>query len=312
MNTRNIAITLIAIMVVAGGFFLINAAGPASQASAPDASAPDAVVQVVAAENFWGSLAEQIGGSHVHVHSIVVDPNADPHDYESTSNDARAVADADYVIENGAGYDSWMDKLIQSGGKRGRAVLDIGDVVGKKSGDNPHIWYSPSYVNQAAAQMEKDLIAIDPSNAAYYQNQYAALQASLAVYQNKIVDIGREFGGTNVGATEDIFVYLADAAGLHLTTPPEFIDAVAEGNDPSAASIATFENQIKSKQIEVLVYNVQTVTPTTENVKKLAQANHIPIVGISETMQPANAKFQDWMGSEISALQAALQETSGR
>ena len=270
------------------------------------------VIQVVAAENFWGSLVSQLGGSHVHVLSVVSDPNADPHEYESNTDDARAVATANYVVENGAGYDSWMDKLLSAGGNQNRSVLNVANLLGKKEGDNPHFWYDPAYVNQVVMHMEQDLIATDPSNADYYKQQYATLQTSLAGYQNQIAAMKQTYTGTPVGATEDIFVYFADASGLELTTPPAFIQAVGEGNDPPAQSVVAFQNQIKAKQIKVLVYNVQTVTPVTESIKSLATAQHIPIVGISETMQPPTAQFQDWMSAEVTELQQALASTTGK
>jgi zinc/manganese transport system substrate-binding protein len=265
-----------------------------------------AVLRVVAAENFWGSLASQIGGAHVQVLSIVSDPNADPHEYESNATDARAVATANYVVENGAGYDSWMDKLVGAGSNPDRKVLNVATLLGKKEGDNPHFWYNPAYVNAASLQMEQDLIALDPADASYYEAQYKALQASLASYQNRVSTIKQQFGGTKVAATEDIFAYLADAAGLDLVSPPAFIQAVAEGNDPPASSVVEFENQLKAGGIAVLVYNEQTVTPLTENMKKLAADQGIPVVGVTETIQPPDVSFEDWMNAELIGLQNAL------
>jgi zinc/manganese transport system substrate-binding protein len=270
------------------------------------ASAPTGFLRVVAAENFWGSLVSQIGGSHVQVLSVVSDPNADPHEYESNATDARAVATANYVIENGAGYDSWVDKLVGAGSSPNRKVLNIATLLGKKEGDNPHFWYNPDYINQATFQMEQDLIALDPANTSYYEAQYKALQASLAPYQNRITTIKQQFGGTKVAATEDIFAYLADAAGLDLVSPPVFIQAVAEGNDPPAPSVVEFENQLTGGGIAVLVYNEQTVTPLTENIKKLAADQGIPVVGVTETIQPPDVSFEDWMNAELIGLQNAL------
>jgi len=263
-------------------------------------------LQIVAGENFWGNLVSQIGGSHVQVLSIVSDPNADPHEYESNTNDARAFDNADYVILNGAGYDSWGDKLLSASTKPNRRVLNVADLLGKKEGDNPHFWYNPAYVNQVTAKMEQDLIALDPANAAYYTDNYRSLQSSLSEYQNRISSIKQKFGGTKVAATEDIFAYIAAPAGLDLVSPPAFMAAVAEGNDPPASSVVEFENQLKGRDIKVLVYNKQTVTPLTENMKKLAADQGIPVIGITETIQPPDMSFQDWMNSEIIALENAL------
>jgi zinc/manganese transport system substrate-binding protein len=161
-------------------------------------------------------------------------------------------------------------------------------------------------VNRVVAQMETDLISIDPKDTDYFQAQYKTLQSSLAEYQKRIANIKQSFGGTKVASTESIFVYLADAAGLNLISPPEFIDAVAEGNDPPASSVVQFEKQIKSHEPQVLVYNEQTVTPLTDNMKKLAAEANIPTIGITETIQPPDATFQEWMNAELLTLQNAL------
>jgi len=129
-------------------------------------------IQIVAAENFWGSLVSQIGGTHVKVLSIVSDPNADPHEYESNTENARAFAMADYIIVNGAGYDSWANKLIGAGVKSDCKILNVAKLLGKKEGDNPHFWYNPDYVNLTVKQMKENLISIDPTNAAYFEKPY--------------------------------------------------------------------------------------------------------------------------------------------
>jgi len=265
-----------------------------------------ATIQIVAAENFWGSIVSQLGGTHVHVVSIVSDPNADPHEYESSATNAREVATANYVIENGAGYDSWMDKLLSAGDNPDRKTLNVANMLGKKDGDNPHFWYYPDYVNQVIAKMESDLIAIDPANANYYRAQYAPLQNNLKPYQDRVASIKQQFGGTLIASTESIFVYPSQALGLDLASPTEFMDAIDEGNDPSAQSVIQFEGLLKNNQVKVLVYNEQTVTPITLTMKKLAGDANIPVVGITETIQPPDASFQDWMNAELINLQNAL------
>ena len=263
-------------------------------------------ITIIAGENFWGSLISQLGGEKVSVTSIVSDPNADPHEYESNASDAKLFATANYVILNGAGYDSWGDSLLSAGQNPNRKVLVVADLLGKKEGDNPHFWYSPDYVNRVIAQMETDLVSIDPKDTDYFQAQYKTLQSSLTEYQNRIENIKRTFAGTKVASTESIFVYLADAAGLNLISPPQFIDAVAEGNDPPASSVVTFENQLKGHEPQVLVFNEQTVTPLTDNMKKIAAEENIPIIGITETIQPPDATFQEWMNAQLLQLQNAL------
>lgn len=305
MNRKKVFfITIFVIAIFACAYLLFHAVR-----SSPSVSAPaSGTLRVVAAENFWGSLASQIGGSRAQVLSVVSDPNADPHEYETDAADARAVAGANYVIENGAGYDSWMGKLLNAdtGSAANRKVLDVAVLLGKKNGDNPHFWYGPDYVNAAAAQMEKDFVALDPANAAYYETRYAELQVSLAKYQDRIAAIKTQFGGTKVATTEDIFVYLANAAGLDLVSPPAFTEAVAEGNDPPAASVVQFGDQLKAGEVKVLVYNEQTVTPLTSNMRAIATGEGIPTVGVTETIQPPAMPFEDWMDAQVAALQQAL------
>jgi zinc/manganese transport system substrate-binding protein len=260
----------------------------------------------VAGENFWGSIATQLGGSHVSVTSIVTDPNADPHEYESNTQDARLFAQANYVILNGAGYDAWGQKLLDANPVTGRKVLTVAQLLGKKEGDNPHFWYNPTYVEEVANQITKDYQALDPTDSAYFTQQRAAFESTLSEYHQRIAEIKAKFAGQKVGATESIFVYMANALGLNLISPPDFMDAVAEGNDPPASSVVTFEQQIRQKQITVLVYNVQTVTNITNTIKQLAAQQNIPIVGVSETIQPPDASFQEWQVAQLLVLQNAL------
>jgi len=261
---------------------------------------------VVAGENFWGSLVSQLGGTHTQVLSIVSDPNADPHEYSSNTKDARAIADAAFVIVNGAGYDDWALKIIAASNTPNQKVLNVADLLGKKEGDNPHFWYSPSYVNTTVKAMYSDLVTIDPAGAMYYAQQYAALNASLGVYNTRISTIRALFAGTKVASTESIFEYLAYATGLNLVSPSAFMEAVAEGNDPPAQSVVQFENLIRSGSVKVLIYNSQTVTPLTENIKTLAAAKGIPIVAVTETIQPEDVTFQDWQNAQLLFLQNAL------
>lgn len=269
-------------------------------------STNSAKLNVVAAENFWGSLVKQVGGNKVNVFSVVSDPNADPHEYEVNSQDALKVAKANYVIINGVGYDSWANKLLSANPNSARKVLNVGQLLNKSAGDNPHIWYNPAYVNRTIKQMEQDLSRLDPQNKTYFEANYNNLTKQLATYQDRIKAIKRSYANVKVAATEDIFAYLAQAAGLDLVSPPAFTEAVAEGNDPPADSLVKFEQQLNSGEIRALVYNEQTVTPLTESIKSLAAQNDVPVVGVTETIQPPGLSFEAWMNSELINLQNAL------
>jgi zinc/manganese transport system substrate-binding protein len=270
-------------------------------------------MQVVAAENFWGSIASQVGGSHVHVTSIIIDPNADPHSYEPTSTDARTVAEAQYVIANGVGYDPWVDKLLQANPSSGRKELNVGDFNGKHEGDNPHTWYNPDYVTAVANKIHDDLKTIDPANAAAYdQSEQAFLTKGLSRYHDLIATIKAKYGNTQVGATESIFSYLAPALGLKLITPYSYLKAVSEGQDISASDEATVEQQITQKQIKVLIYNSQNTPNNIQALINRARAYHIPVATITETLTPANATFQDWQSAQLQGIQTALAQATGK
>jgi zinc/manganese transport system substrate-binding protein len=269
-------------------------------------SSANTVLNVVAGQNFWGSIASQLGGIHASVTSIVSDPNADPHQYTASANDARIFATAQYVILNGAGYDDWGQQLLSANQVSGRKVLTVATLLGKKDGDNPHMWYDPNYVETVANQISKDYQSLDPKDSAYFTERRQAFETALGPYHQRLNEIKSKFSGRKVGSTESIIVYMANYLGLDLISPPDFMQAVAESNDPPADSVVTFEQQIQQKQISVLVFNVQTVTPITDHLKALAAAQGIPLVSVSETIQPPDVSFQDWQIGQLDQLQNAL------
>lgn len=270
-------------------------------------------IEVVAAENFWGSIAAQVGGSHVHVTSLIVDPNADPHSYEPTTADARTVADAQYVILNGAGYDPWMDKLLQANPAGGRKELNVGTFNGKKEGDNPHMWYNPDYITAVANKIRDDLKMIDAGDATAFEQSAQTFQTTdLKQYHTLIADIKARYSGTPVGATESIFSYLAPALGLNLVTPDSYLKAVSEGEDISAADQATVEQQITQKQIKVLIYNSQNTPNNVQALIDKAKANKIQVATITETLTPATTSFQQWQSTQLQGIQAALAQATGK
>ncbi len=304
-----VAIVLV-VLIVAGTFAGVYLSSHTTSSTTKSSSG---LIQIVAAENFWGSLISQLGGTRVNVLSIVTDPNADPHEYESNTADAIAIANARLVIVNGAGYDEWALQLIAASNTPNQIVLNVQELVNQTVGANPHFWYSPYYVNDTVNAMYQDLVSINPANTAYYTQQYAALNASLAVYNGRIDEIKQQFGGVKVASTESIFVYLANATSLDLVSPAAFMQAVSEGNDPPAQSIVQFNQLIQSGTVKVLVYNSQTVTQSTLSIEALAKQQRIPIVPITETVQPPTAIFQDWMNSELIAIQTALnQQAQGK
>jgi zinc/manganese transport system substrate-binding protein len=263
-------------------------------------------LNIVAAENFWGSIVSQLAGAAGKVTSIVSDPNADPHSYESNSDDARAFATADYVVLNGAGYDSWAQKLLSANPRANRSVLVVADLLGKKAGDNPHFWYDPGAVGIVTSRITADLQALAPADRASLEANRGALDHASAPLRDRLAEIKSRFSGTPVASTESIFSYLAAYLGLRVTSPAEFMAAVAEGNDPPAPSVAQFQDLLSRRQVKVLVYNLQTVTDVTTNLRKVAVGANIPVVGVTETIQPPDATFEQWFEAELEQLQNAL------
>jgi zinc/manganese transport system substrate-binding protein len=279
----------------------------------PSSPAAKGRIQVVAAENFWGSVAAQLGGDRVQVTSVISNPAADPHEYEPTAADARTFAAAQMVIVNGVGYDPWARRLVDANPAHGRVVLDVGDLVGAKRGDNPHRWYSPGDVRKVIAEIVGDYSKLDPKGASYFKQQEARFETQgLARYKSLIATIRRKYSGVPVGATESIFALLAPALGLRLITPSSFLRAISEGAEPTAADKSTIDRQIAGRQIKIWVYNSQNGTPDVKRLTDAARRHGIPVATITETLTPANASFQDWQSRQLEALAAALHRATGR
>ena len=281
-------------------------------AGAKAPSAGSGPVKVVAAENFWGSIAKQVAGKRASVSSIITNPDTDPHSYEAKPSDGRAIASAKYVIVNGIGYDAWATKLLDANPDKSRKVLNVGELVGVTEGGNPHQWYSPDAVGRFIDQVTADLSSLDPKNATYYEQQKAKFQSvGLARYNGLIADIKQKYAATPIGASESIVTPLADAMGLTLKTPETFLDSISEGTDPTAQDKATVDQQIKNKEVKVFVYNSQNSTPDVKALVKNAKAQGIPLTTVTETLVPASTTFQAWQVKELRGLEKALAKATG-
>jgi zinc/manganese transport system substrate-binding protein len=266
------------------------------------------VVNVVAGENFWGDIVAQLGGPHVHVTSIISDPNADPHEYESSAKNAAAIAKADVVVENGLGYDDFMDKLLSASPRSGRDVLSVAKIL-SIGGDNPnpHIWYDTARLPAVAAAIVTELSARDPGDAATFAANEKTFVASLDPLLAVIAQIKARYAGTAVAYTERVPGYLLDAAGLKVGIPASFAQAIEDGNDPSPADTSAFDDAITSKSVKVLLYNAQVTSPTTDKIKALATKSGLPIVGVTETLPSDDKTFQAWQLRQDQDLLRALQ-----
>jgi len=278
------------------------------KAYVPQTSNTSSVIQVVAAENFYGDIVKQLGGNHVSVLSILSDPNADPHEYESSVQDAIAVAKANIVIENGFDYDTWMDKLLSASPNKNRVVLVGHQIADHTLPDNPHVWYGFDNVHTIAGRITEVLKQQDPADSGEFDQNLTTFDNSLQPLEQKIADIKAKYNGTPVGLTETIYLYQTIPEGLHVLTPFNFEKAIAEGNDPSADDVATTNDQITKKGVKVLIYNEQTITPITTNLQNEAKQLNIPIIPVWET-EPQGKTYQTWMMGQLTDLENALQST---
>jgi zinc/manganese transport system substrate-binding protein len=270
-------------------------------------------VTIVAAENFWGSIASQLAGTRASAQSIIVNPAQDPHSYEPTASDARTMATAQLAIVNGVGYDPWAPKLLAASPAPGRIVLTVGALLGLKTGDNPHRWYDPANVETVANAITAGLQKLDPKDAAYYSSQRAKFEgAGLAEYHGLIKRIRARYSGTPVGASESIFALLAPSLGLRLLTPASFMKAISEGTEVTAQDTLATQRQITSHEIKVWIYNSQNATPQIQNLNALARANHVPIGTVTETLSPANVSYEQWQVAQLRQLAQALHTATGR
>jgi zinc/manganese transport system substrate-binding protein len=273
-------------------------------------------LRVVAAENFWGSIASQLGGSRVAVSSIIVNPDTDPHSYEPTAADARTIAGARLAIVNGIGYDNWAPKLLAASaaeGGAGRMVLNVGDALGLKDGENPHQWYSPASVRRIVGEIAADYDRLDPAGAEYYAAQEKDFETKgLARYDELRAQIRARYAGTPVGYSESIFRPLGEDLGLRLMIPYSFAKAIAEGGEVSAQDKRTVDRQAERREIEVWVFNSQNVTPDVQRVNEIARAHGIPIATVTETLAPAGDTFEQWQVAQLEGLERALRAGTGR
>jgi len=261
-------------------------------------------MNIVAAENFYGDLARQIGGSHVEVTSILANPDDDPHLFETSPSTARTIADAKIIIYNGADYDPWMDKLLSASTKPDRTTIVAADLIGKKSGDNPHLWYNPATLPAIAKVLTADLSKRDPANAAHYEANLKKFQSSLEGIDKEIADVKKTYAGTEVTATEPVFGYMADALGLKMLNY-DFQVALMNDAEPSPTQVATFENSLKDGSAKILFYNSQVTDEATTRLLDLAKQNKVTVIGVTET-EPAGQTIQTWFGGQIDAVQKAL------
>jgi zinc/manganese transport system substrate-binding protein len=259
---------------------------------------------LVAAENFYGDIAHQIGGLQVEVDSVMSNPDQDPHLFETSPAVARQLVAARVVIYNGADYDPWMAKLLKATPMAGRMVIVGADLVHKKAGDNPHLWYDPATMPAVAKALTAVLAKADPAHAGEYKARLAAFLSSLKPLHEKIAALRKKYGGLPVTASEPVFGYMASALGLKMRNY-RFQLSIMNDTEPSARDVAAFENDLKQHKVRVMFYNKQASDKIVQHLVELAHAAKIPVVGVTETMPPGMT-FQQWMSSEVDDTGKAL------
>ncbi|MFZ0094341.1 MAG: zinc ABC transporter substrate-binding protein [Pseudolabrys sp.] len=268
--------------------------------------AAEGQVAVVAAENFYGDIARQIGGDRVAVISIMNNPDQDPHLFETTPAVVRQLAGAQIVVLNGANYDPWMDKLLAAVPRAGRTVISAAQITGRKAGDNPHLWYDPITMPGVATALAGALAKADSAHASDYAARLKATLAALERIAERVAQIKAKHAGTAVTATEPVFGPMTEALGLTMRNQ-RFQLAMMNDTEPSARDVAAFEKDLREHKVKVLIYNSQVSEKLTERLRDVASKAKVPVVGVTETMPP-NVSFQDWVLGELDALDKALSE----
>jgi len=272
--------------------------------TAPTTRAADGKLSVVAAENFYGDVARQIGGEDVAVASIMSNPDQDPHLFETTPSTVRQIAAAQVVILNGADYDPWMDKLLKASPRPSRTAIVVADLVGKKAGDNPHLWYDPGTMSAAAKALAEAFAKADPAHKDGYAARLKTFLVSLKPINEKIAAIRGKFAGTTVTASEPVFGYMAGALGLKMRNE-RFQLSIMNDTEPSAHDMAAFQDDLKGHKVRVMFYNKQASNKAVQTLVDLAHASKIPVVGVTETAPP-NLSYQEWMLGELNDTAKAL------
>lgn len=261
-------------------------------------------IALVAAENFYGDVAKQIGGDRVSVTSIISNPDQDPHLFETSPTTVRQIAAAQIVVYNGADYDPWMDKLLKVTTRSGRVAIVAADLMNKKAGDNPHLWYDPDTMPAVASALAVALAAADPAHKDGYSARLKAFLASLEPLNKKIADIRSKYAGVPIAASEPVFGYMAAAMKLKMHDE-RFQLAIMNDTEPSARDVAAFERELKTHSVRVMFYNKQASDKVVQHLVDLARAANVPVVGVTETCPPG-LSFQNWMLTQVDDTEKAL------
>jgi zinc/manganese transport system substrate-binding protein len=300
-RTRMARVALLAVAAAVAG----TSIAACSSASADGGSGGKIVA--IGAENEYADVIGQVGGKYVQASAIMSNPSTDPHTFEASPAVAREVSAAQLIVQNGIGYDSFMVAIESAAPSSGRRVIDVQQLLGlPDSTPNPHLWYNPTTMPKVADAIAADLATIQPAHAAYFKANAKAFVASLASWNNAIVAFKKAYAGVPVATTEPVADYLLQAAGADNLTPFTFQADVMNGVDPSPQDVAAQQALFTDHKVKVFLYNQQVTDPLTESLITLANQNHIPVVGVYETMPVPGYDYQTWMLTEVQDLRKAV------
>jgi zinc/manganese transport system substrate-binding protein len=286
------------------GVALLASACSSSLAAGPSGSG---AIVAVGAENEYANVISQVGGKYVQVSAIMSNPNTDPHTFEASASVARLVSGAQLVVQNGVGYDTFMNTLENAAPSSSRKVIVVQNLLGLPTATpNPHLWYKPSTMPAVANAIAADLAAIQPDHASYFKANAAAFVNSLTAWNNAIAAFKAKYPGTPVATTEPVADYMLQAAGVDNMTPFAFQADIMNGTDPSAQDVAVERSLFTQHKVKAFLYNQQVTDTLTESFVTLAHANGIPVVGVYETMPVPGYDYQSWMLTEVQDLQKAV------
>lgn len=285
----------------------ISLIGCGTQSSSSTLSAGK-VIQVVGAENEYADVIKQIGGKYVSVTAIMSNPSTDPHSYEANTQDETKISNATLIVQNGLGYDDFMDKLESSSKNSNRTIINVAKSLGYSDNTrNPHLWYKPDTMEKVAKLITKNLENQSPANKKYFADRLIKFDNSLKAWKDDLNEVQKSYSKNGVAVTEPVANYLLEAANLNVETPWGFQASVMNGTDPSPQNVKIQDELFNETKVKVFVYNEQVIDDITTNLLKLAKSNNIPIVGVYETMPP-NHTYQTWMEDETKNILKALKD----
>jgi zinc/manganese transport system substrate-binding protein len=264
-----------------------------------------ALIQAIGIENQYANVIAQIAGPYASVTAVETDPNTDPHSFEVSPKIAAQIAHASLVVENGLGYDDWADKMLAASLNPTRLVINVQRLRNLQADTpNPHLWYDPATMPAVADSLAASLAKLDPAHAAIFRANAANFKTSLIPWFQAIAAFNAKYPAMPVAVTEPVGNYLLNAAGAKIMTPFTLQSAIMNGTDPAPQDITIQTNLLTPGRARIFIYNQQVTDPLTESFLNLAHANHIPVVGVYETM-PTGFTYQGWMLAELAALDKA-------